>query len=879
MGAFKERALFEIKHSNMQLTLIFLFHFLAFFIMEFTNFSMEAFLFYLGSFFLFIFIKVVCEIFYKNHDVLLVNIMIFFMDISLIMLFRLEPDQAYRQLLWFLIGAFCLIPLPYCFTLFSKTFSRQKGLVKTVFLVAFFCLLLLPSFYGTKINGAYNWVTVFGFSFQPSEICKFLFVFYVALAFNKYRGFKTLLFPSIVGAISVLILISQNDLGGALIYFVTYMIMLYIGTSNEFLFISGLAFASFVAYLSYGLFPHVADRVSIWLNPWSDPSNTGYQILQSLFAIGTYGPFGSGLTMGMPNLIPVQTSDFIFAAICEEFGGLLGLALICLYLLMFTRTWVIGKRARKKYLAIVSIGFGALLTFQAFLIIGGNLNLIPLTGVTLPLISYGGTSALITIVMLGIVLKISSINMSIEEEEDFVISPRINKSFNRVLAIFMALYLFLGFSFSRYIFIDYHDFVSSPYNQRIYKTYGDVHRGKILDNTGEVLAYSDGDQRIYPFDNTFAHIVGFNDRGKSGIESRYNFYLERGDNFILQKLKSMFSDYEVIGNNVITTLDSELQQAIYEKMGNHKGSVVVMEVKTGKVLSLISKPDFNPNTINENWDTLSQDSENSPLLNRAFSGLYPPGSTFKIISAMDIIHNVPDYEDIEYNCTGSITINNETIRCNNGKAHGMVNLHDAFTYSCNTFFANAISHMDNSTLYDEAENAYFNRPLDLDFDYKRSIFDLTSKDSIEKTMQTAIGQGDTLITPIHLAMIGSSIANEGIMYRPMFVSEIQNYKGEIIKRFKPHMINTILDVETNDIIKDMMKSVVTDGTGKSLNTKVPVAGKTGSAQVEGEEAHGLFVGFAPADDPVIAFSVVLENTGGSKATLPIVETIVNTYFE
>lgn len=340
--------------------------------------------------------------FYKNACRLLINCVLFLMDLSLIMITRLDSTLANRQLLWMVIGyaLFLLIPL----VLRIIPWSDRLGVL---YLVLGGVFLASPFFVGVTKNGATNWISVtvssFEIAFQPSEIVKFLFVFYLACVFRKERSLKELIIPIVASMAFILALVYQRDLGGALIFFITFMVMLYISTNNLWLITSGFLTFGAACVASYHLFAHIRVRVMAWLNPWQDVLDTGYQIAQSLFAAGTWGPFGSGLTRGVPGYIPAVESDFIFSAFCEEFGVLFGLSIIGIYTLIFYRGLNISTGVEEKYHGMLSAGFTAMLCFQTFLILGGNMRLIPLTGVTLPFVSYGGSSVVVSLLMMGII--------------------------------------------------------------------------------------------------------------------------------------------------------------------------------------------------------------------------------------------------------------------------------------------------------------------------------------------------------------------------------------------------------------------------------------------------------------------------------------------
>ena len=236
------------------------------------------------------------------------------------------------------------------------------------------------------------------------------------------------------------------------------------------------------------------------------------------------------------------------------------------------------------------------------------------------------------------------------------------------------------------------DFINSPYNTR-QDTFSDrVVRGKIISADGQVLAqtnvYEDGtEERTYPYANMFAHVVGYDTNGKSGLESEANFQLLTSHEFFLNQMKNEFKNQKNTGDSVNTTLNADLQSTAYNALGDRRGAVVAIEPSTGKILVEMSRPDFDPNTISQNWDTLVNDSNDSSLLNRATNGAYPPGSTFKVVTALDYFRTKGSLEGFSYLCEGSITREDHTIRCYGGTVHGQEDFYSAFANSCNSAFA------------------------------------------------------------------------------------------------------------------------------------------------------------------------------------------------
>ncbi|MDE6357466.1 MAG: penicillin-binding protein 2, partial [Eubacteriales bacterium] len=318
------------------------------------------------------------------------------------------------------------------------------------------------------------------------------------------------------------------------------------------------------------------------------------------------------------------------------------------------------------------------------------------------------------------------------------------------------------------------------------------------------------------------------------------------------------------GNSLVLTIDKNLQQFVYEKLNNRKGSVVVMNSKTGEILSMVSYPDFNPQTISENIESLNSDNENTPLLNRATQGLYPPASIFKIITAIAFMEENPNWKDYKHICTGEYTVGDKKISCFNGNKHGEVDLETALAQSCNTFFASLSEKLKTNSVKKTAEDFLFNKPLNFSLEYKIPSFTLKNSSLKDEVLQTYIGQGKTLTTPLHIALIGSAIANNGVIMTPYIIDSKLNYKGETIEKTVPKQLTTAIDLETSVEIRNMLEKVVEEGTGKKAqNSSISISGKTGTAQIEGKEDHTWFLGMAPAENPTIVISVILENSGAS----------------
>jgi len=429
------------------------------------------------------------------------------------------------------------------------------------------------------------------------------------------------------------------------------------------------------------------------------------------------------------------------------------------------------------------------------------------------------------------------------------------------------------------------DFINSPYNTRQDSFSDRVVRGKILSSDGQILAQTnvseDGTEtRNYPYSNMFSHVVGYDTNGKSGLESEANFTLLTSHSFFLTQMKNQFLNEKNTGDTVVSTLNANLQSIAYNALGDRRGAVVVMEPSTGKRLVEVSKPDFDPNTIGDNWDYLVNDENDSSLLNRATNGAYPPGSTFKVVTALDYFRKKGTFEGYNYLCEGSITLQDHTIHCYHNTVHGQENFYSAFANSCNCAFADIGVGLGGASLRETAENLLFNKSLPLN-SYRTSSFSLDADSVTPLIMQTAIGQGNTLVSPMHMALITCAIANDGVLMKPYLIDEVVNDNGDSVKKTEPVAYKRLMSSNEANLLGKLMKQVVDSGTASALSGRsYTVAGKTGSAEFDEEgHSHSWFIGYSNVDDPDLVVAVIVENGGsGSEAAVPIAGQIFDAYY-
>lgn len=388
-------------------------HGLAYIIIYLRTEDAKTLMFFGAQFLFFVLYLSFYRVFYRNSSRLLLNNTCMLLCVSFIMLTRISFDKAVRQFAIVAVAAVITLIIPF---IIDRTWQLAK--IPWVYGLIGLLLLLFVCVAGNTSFGAQLSISLGGFSFQPSEFVKISFVFFVATMFYRSTDFKTVVVTTIAAALHVLVLVMSKDLGSALIFFVTYLLMLFIATSSWLYLGIGAASGTGAAMIAYRLFSHVRVRVAAWSNPWADIDGKGYQIAQSLFAIGTGGWFGMGLYQGMPNKIPVVEKDFIFAAISEEMGGIFAICILLICLGCFLQFMLIAVKMQAIFYKLIAFGLGTVYMVQVFLTVGGVTKFIPSTGVTLPFVSYGGSSILSTFILFNVIQGLYILKRN-EEEEDY----------------------------------------------------------------------------------------------------------------------------------------------------------------------------------------------------------------------------------------------------------------------------------------------------------------------------------------------------------------------------------------------------------------------------------------------------------------------------
>ena len=429
----------------------------------------------------------------------------------------------------------------------------------------------------------------------------------------------------------------------------------------------------------------------------------------------------------------------------------------------------------------------------------------------------------------------------------------------------------------------------SPYNKRQDAQAKYVKRGDIVTIDGEVIATTETDDegeeiRVYPEGRQYAHVVGYHSHGKSGVESIANYELLTSNESIVQQVLNDFAGKKNDGDTVVTTLDADLQEAAYDALGDYQGAAAAIDPATGAIRAMVSKPDFDPNTIVSDWNDIISEEGSSVLVNRATQGRYAPGSTFKIITALAYLRKFGTTDAFSYECTGEIEVDGHTIHCAGGAEHGMQNFDEAFRNSCNCAFAKMGTEIGAAQLRRTAESLLFNTSLPAaDLQSNASSFSLDSTAGEFLMMQTAFGQGKTLVSPFHMALIASMIAEDGLLMEPYLIDHVESIEGTEVSRTSPAKKGTYLSAREAGFLRDLMRKVVTEGTAYALSERSYTAyGKTGSAEYGKSDGtlgtHSWFTGYAEMDGQKLVVAVIAEGAGsGREAAVPIAQEIFDTW--
>lgn len=869
------------------------------------------------------------RIFAPGADPAILPVVFTLSGIGITFVTRLQPDASLGQVIFLFLGVALMV----------GTLAVVKNLevikrYKYALGIAGIILLVLPMFIGTEIYGSKLWIKIGGFQFQPGEFAKVLIVLFLAgyLAENRellsisnrtVLGIKfprlRLLYPLfIVWGVCLLVVAFERDLGSALLFYTIFLIMLYVATGRVSYVIIGLALLAVGAFGMYQIMSHVQVRVAIWLDPFSDAQNLGYQIVQSLFSLADGGLAGVGIGKGMADIIPVVASDMIFAAIGEEMGLLGGSAVLLLFMLFAVRGLTTAARAKSDLAAFSAAGLTAAISFQAFTIVGGVTKLIPLTGVTLPFMSQGGSSLLASFVIVALLLRAGDeatgrsteiANTSTDlatagyrttvrgshmrrpaldtPESGLLGRVALANRLTRTVFLFTALFAVLIGNITYIQVIKASEYQDMPSNNHTINKARFIKRGSIITADGLTLAESiqqaDGTYaRSYPNGNLAAHVVGYYSQqyGTMGIENTQNDTLTGSKDYSSwQNALNSLAGISEPGNSVQLTIDSRIQRAAEQALAGRVGAIVALDPRSGAVLAWASAPTFDNTNIQAAIEAANASGgADTSMYDRATLALYTPGSTFKVLTLASALENGLATLDTTYDSPGRMEIGGADVVSIGERGHGKISLAKAFALSSNTVFGQVADGLGAEKLVATARAFGYGQQLGLDFTTAASVMpnpeEMTEWELAWAGAGQPVGQGHTpgpQATVMQNALMAATIANNGIAMNPYVVSQILAPDGTVLKTTRGHSLGQAVGSGTAEQVKQAMLDVVQNGTGSAAAIAgVKVAGKTGTAETNNANANSTFVGFAPYDTPTVAIAVVIEqNAKGEESAAAV----------
>lgn len=856
-----------------------------------------------GIFVAFVIAHIATRRFAPGADPALLPIAFALSGIGIAFVTRLAPDLAVNQVMWLFLGvAFMVLVLA-----FVRNLDKVANYKYTLMIAGFLLLLspLVPGL-GQEIYGSRIWLSLGGFSFQPGEIAKIIIVLFLAgyLAQNRemlsvftvrvgpFRlpDIRTLLPLILMWGVALLIVVFEKDLGSALVLFFMFLVMLYVATGKKFYLAIGLGLIAVGGVGAFLAFDHVQVRVNTWLDPFADAQNTGYQLTQAIYSIADGDLFGVGLGNGLAEQIPVVESDFIFADIAEEIGLLGAAGVLLLFLCFAIRGFVTAARAKSDVSSFVAVGLTSVIVLQAFIIVGGVTRLIPLTGITLPFISQGGSSLLASFIIVGLLLRCGDEGTGVGQEMTSATSSlhansvlgrvSLGKRLSHSMLFCSALFALLVANLTMIMVVQADYYQGMPGNNHSLAKEARTERGTISTYDGVVLAQSvpteDGTfERVYPAGDLASQVVGYSSAqfGTSGIEQAYNDTLKGEENFASwTDVLNSFAGIGGAGNDVALTLNSKIQQAAQDALAGRTGACVVMDPDTGAILAMASSPTYDAADFETVIEQANADSSDTRLINRAIHALYSPGSTFKIVSLATALEDGVADENTVYDAPGSMEIGNADVVNFDGNNYGQLTLAQATELSANTAFGQLGVEMGADALVAGAEDFGFNKDIEFALTLYTSLMpdpdDMTEWETAWAAAGENVGENKTANHPspngpqatvLEMALVGSAIANDGTIMQPYLVDGVYNANGERSFTAQPTKLMQAVSETTAGRVRDVLVGVVNNGTGTDAAIDgVQVAGKTGTAE-KADGNDSWFVGMAPADDPRVVVALIIED--------------------
>ncbi len=693
---------------------------------------------------------------------------------GLMVIWRLSPYLGLRQTIWYLIGS-----MLYLFILKYPKFMHILKKYTNIWLTLGFILILLTLLPGLLDRSAQPslWLQFKGFTLQPSEPLKLLFIVYLSAYLSKKKilnaKLQSYIFPTVLITIgAVLILLVQKDLGTVSLIIAIYVVMVFVGTGDRRFLIGGVIVFLTAFIAGFFLFDVIQLRVHAWINPWIDPEGRSYQIIQALISQAAGGILGTGPGMGSPTLVPVTASDFIFSAIAEE-SGVFGSAGVVLLLVLFSfRGFSIANRVKSTFLSMLAFGISFWLVTQGLLIIGGNIRLFPLTGLTLPFFSYGGSSLIVCLITAGILTQIS-------EQQEGAIEIAQPRSIDRgiILSVILITVVLTLILLPYWAIVKKDDLISRSDNLRRAIADSFVIRGNLVDRNGVVINSSEGISGNYIRNYSYPPLsstTGYSNfyYGQSGLESFLDSFLRGLESNPPLNIwwSNLVYNHPPAGATVRLSIDLNLQKTLDEQLGNHTGTIIAMNAQSGEILSIVSHPWIDPSNLDSIWEAVVTDPK-SPLLNRALQGSYPPGTVlgpFLMADALD--KNLP----LPEGSNDSVSYKGMNVECTIKGETGETYLSDTLQRGCPHSLLEFGRILGKSGLYDLYSKIGF-------FSYPQFIFQgptIHDPGGIENLKAASIGQESLSVTPLQMVIAASSISANGQKPSPILAPSYQLSNGE-----------------------------------------------------------------------------------------------------
>jgi cell division protein FtsW (lipid II flippase) len=744
---------------------------------------------------------------------------------GMLILWRIDPVFGARQTGWFLVASLGLLAI-----LRAPADLKWLRQYRYLWLLGGIFLILMTLVFGTNPSGGEPrlWLGCCGVYFQPSEPLRLLLVAFLASYFADRLAFKwveqqpsivPMLGPLlIVWFVSILLLFVQRDLGTGTLFLALLATLLFIATNRWQALLVACGLGIVGGIVGYTFIQVIQTRLQAWINPWADPIGGSYQLVQSLIAIASGGILGRGPGMGSPGFVPAAHTDFIFTALSEEWGLIGAVALLAFFAIFVSRGIKIALHLHDPFDKMLASGLSLAFGLQAILIIGGVMRLLPLTGITLPFVSYGGSSLLTSFLALGLLLQLSNRTSS---------TPNDLRSLRPVVIGLNIGWVMLTLAVGWWSVFRSEELTSRTDNPRRAYVERFEERGRILDRQNTVLSESVGSvgnyRRTYYFPS-FSSIIGYNSPlyGLSDLEESMDLTL-RGE--------AVYHPFDIAWSNILQshpppgldirlTLDTKIQNATYEILGERPGAVVVFQPSSGDILALVSSPSFNSETINQDWEELTTRTD-APLLNRVTKSQYQPGMTMApFLIAWGLEHNLIDLSQDVLGAANPIDIHGEILECSSSPPlTESMNIALALKLGCPSYFAEFGGQLSGEE-YQEIVHAFrLDETPSLRIESVQPDA-LAIPTNLEEMKFAALGQASLTVMPIQIARAFGALVNDGVLPSLRLVDAIESPDGGWDRIPSLDSPQTIITTETGEAVLASSRSSGEDIHGFSFQAIV-----------------------------------------------------------